>query len=249
MTMVVLSAVPLSATPTASAATTQVDQCAKPLGERVGGWACSDPVVKTDTQRKVDLQRLASTGAISDTQAAAAGFCRPHGCWTPVSAFETLFTGGGPYGFGKTALGTVHLSFVVKVRGFQTESRPFSAYTTRGTRNTVLVAERLYISPARPGGNSVNGGATRRTSPCGARNGSQSCLWGGNFRLGYASFENTAREISIVHEVTWTDRSTAFPGRWVFYGKSITMRKTGSGYASTRTGLPGLPVRGSWSPS
>jgi hypothetical protein len=239
---------PLAVTQPASAV--QVDQCVQPLSERVGGWACAEPA--TEVQRKAGLQQLAKAGAITQKEATtAAGWCRPNGCWTPFSQTQAAFTGGGPYGYGKTPLGTAHLNFTVNTSGHQTLSKPFSAYTTRGTKSTTLKAERLYLSARFPGGNSVSGGATRRTSPCGARNGSQSCLWGGSFSSAYASFEPTAAHISVVHEVSWTDSSSAFPGRWHFYAKSATMDRTGVGYRFLRGGqsLAGLPVHGGWSPS
>jgi len=249
VTMVATSAVTLAATPTASSATTQVDQCAQPLRERVGGWSCAASTVPSETQRRADLQQLAKVGELTAPQAATApGFCSFDGCWSRVSAVRSTFIGQGSYGYGKQALGTSHLSFTVTTSGFATVSKPLFGYTTRSTRNTVLHAERLYLSAGFLGGNAVSGGATRRTSPCGPRHGSQSCTWAGVGGAGFGSFENTAKHISIVHEISWTDPT--FPGRWHSYAKSVIMNWSRLGYqVDARAAVPARRAAGGWSPT
>ena len=222
-------------TETQPASATPVDQCTKPLGQRVGGWTCGVTVVP------------AGKSTPQAAEAAAVGFCALDGCWNRISVVTSDFVGQGFYGYGKAQLGTSHMRFTVTTAGFRTTSKPLSAYTTRRTRNSVLSAERLYLSSAFPGGKGINGGASRRTSPCGPRVGSQNCTWAGVGGTGYSSTENTAQHISIVHELSWTDHE--FPGRWHMFAKSLTMDRTRLGYRVIRSVTPSVRARGQWTPS
>jgi hypothetical protein len=241
---------PMTPAQAAQAEATATAQCAKPLATRVGPWACAPDVVKTDAQRKAAVLDGITSGALTaDATAVAAstGYCTYLGCWTNFTSSNTNFVGGGYYGYGTTTLGSSHLVFEVNIAGYGTTSKPFNVYTTRGTKNTSLSGERLYLSATYPGGKGVNGGLSYRTSPCGARAAYVSCQWAAT--AGFGTYENTAQKITISREASWTDPSSAYPGRWYFYAKSIIMNISGGQYVTSGVNLPATPALGGWKTS
>jgi len=197
---------------------------------------------------KAELQKLVSVGELTRAQvAASSGYCTYQGCWTHVSTVKSEFLGSGYYGYGKTVLGSVHLGFTVSMSGWGSSSKPLYAYTTRGTKSTVLTGERWYLSASYPGGKGTNAGATWRTNPCGARVAYQSCQWPNT--LGYQSYEPANAKITIFQEATWSDLSSAYPGKWYFYAKSIVMLNSSTGYHVSGVTLPATPALGGYSPA
>jgi hypothetical protein len=65
---------------------------------------------------------------------------------------------------------------------------------------------------------------------------------------GYKSYENTTAWASIVHEWTWHDPSSAYPGRWYFYAKSIKLKRQDSGayFFEGESSLPKTPAGSGW---
>lgn len=130
--------------------------------------------------------------------------------------------------------------------GAQSVSKPVYFKSTHGTKTIFMEAERLYTSAAYPQGNAVK---PRTYSVFGQINNAAAKIpvyWTPN---GYKSYEPTTQWMAISHQVTWTDPSSAYKGRWYFWAKSLKAKRQSNG-AYTFQGarvLPSQPERGSWS--
>jgi hypothetical protein len=218
-------------------AAAEVDQCARPLAARAGNWFC----LGTAARAKAAHDRARRALGLPD---AAAGYCRVEGCWTRYSAVSADFAGSGTYGYGKTHLGDVSMYFEVTMNGAQSTSRPVWFESTRGVRDFVIEGDRLYLSSAHPEGKPVSPSKYSFYGPVSAA-AHQRISWNPN---GYKSYENTTAWASIVHEWTWHDPSSAYPGRWYFYAKSIKLKRQDSGayFFESESSLPTTPAGSGW---
>ena len=218
-------------------AAAEVDQCARPLAARVGNWFCFGTVAQAKAARDRARRALGLAPA-------AAGYCRVEGCWDRYNARAADFAGSGTYGSGRTHLGNISMYFEVKMSGAKSTSKPVWFESTRGVRDFVMEGDRLYLSSAHPEGKPVSPSQYSHYGPVSAA-AHQKVFWKPN---GYKSYENTTAWASIVHEWTWHDPSSAYPGRWYVYAKSIKLRRQSSGayYFELDKSLPKTPAGSGW---
>lgn len=222
-------------------AAAQASQCAHPLAQRVGAWVCGDitpaKASAIQTQARADLSK-AAPGALTS------GTCNASGCWNTYNSYSSDFSGSGWYGYGSTSLGNINWYFDATYTGFAELSKPVWFRSTRGVSSLVFTGDRLYISASYPGGNPVNGGASYRTYPYGSSSANVTAYWNG----GYGSYENTVQWTTIVHEVSWRDPSSSYPGQWYFYAKSVKALRNSGGYTFQGLSLPASPTGSGWKP-
>ena len=176
-------------------------QCDKPIPDRVGAWMC------------LGLPPAEPAGGTQELLS----YCNIEGCWDVVDSTHATWYGSGYYGYGDQQLGKVHLDFKVTLNGYQTISYPVRFESTRGVRNLYVEGERLYLSATYPGGNSVLGGDTWAHVGPYTVSANTKKTWP---YPGYKSYEKTASRISIVHQWTWMDPSSSYPGKWWLWTKS-----------------------------
>jgi hypothetical protein len=71
----------------------------------------------------------------------------------------------------------------------------------------------------------------------------QQCKW----TSGYKSYNNTTSWASIVHEYSWQDPSSAYPGTWYLYVKSTKLLHSGSNYLFQKSNsVPVSPASSGW---
>jgi hypothetical protein len=224
-------------------------QCGKTLPEREGAWMClenatygTDPVDPTwvSSDELMGEQENLSQAAVASTATCVLG-----GCWTRESSVRTTFKGSGWYGYGGTTLGNAEIHFRVALSGFATKSTNVWFRSTRGVRDMVFAGDRLYLSAKYPGGAPVNNGAAYRYYPFGKVAANTTATWLG----GYGSYENTVQYATIVHNYSWKDPSSQYPGRWYFYAKSIRMVKGSNGYTYPDLTRPASPRGAGWKTS
>lgn len=156
--------------------------------------------------------------------------------------------GSGDYGYGRTVLGVLTLFQRVYERRAQANVYPFWYRTSdRGTTDSYMSAERLYLSSAYPQGHSMSPRVyTSRgfglTAPGLYQN------YGSPYPVLY---ENTTSYATVATEVSIHDPSSAYPGRWWFYLKSIKLHKQSNGayYFEGANILPQDPDRGGYDPN
>lgn len=133
--------------------------------------------------------------------------------------------------------------FKVTISGYATKSTYVWFRSTRGVRALVFTGDRLYLSAKYPGGAPVNGGGAYRTYPYGNVSANTTASW----LNGYGSYENTVQYASIVHQYSWKDTSSQYPGLWYVYAKSLRMVK-GNGYTFPDLTRPATPRGSGWKP-
>jgi hypothetical protein len=187
------------------------EQCAVPVAERQGAWACLKDVgqgVKRSTQ--------------------ADGTCSLLGCYYYEDSYVGFFDGTMVYGYRDVLLGEVLLYGEDSFSGGQSTTRRFQFESTRGVQTITAEGERLYFSSAHPEGYPVSGGATYRVwGPTGPYQADQLVTAFGT--SGYQAYESSVAWAGIVHQFTWTDPSSAYPGRWFAWWKSAKFQRQSSG--------------------
>ena len=229
----------------------QEPQCSLPLDQRTGAWVCDDETVGGTTQSTAAAQaNMASPGVQAQSAGASVTALdencpRVNACWRQYSVTDSDFLGSGTYGYGKTKLGNALFTFEVKTNGAQSVSKPLYFYSTRGTKTVTMEAERLYTSTAQPAGKPVKPSTYSLYGPISNVSANTRVNWSPN---GFKSYENTTAWMTVVHQVTWTDPSSNFPGRWYYFAKSIKAKRQSSGayYFQGSHSLPTTPDRGSW---
>lgn len=176
-------------------------ECGKAIADRQGRWMC--------------LGLPPQAGGPNNLRSNLLSACSIEGCWDVTDSTHATWFGGGYYGINDKQLGELDLDFRVSLVGYRTDSYPFRFESTRSVKALKLTGERLYISSAYPGGNSISGGATLRTKLIGdvPWNTRKTWPW-----PGYRSYENTARRISVVHMYEWRD--ITYSGTWWVWAKS-----------------------------
>lgn len=162
------------------------------------------------------------------------------GCWNRVSSAKAEFDGSGSYGSGPLPLGETKFFIRIVMSGARSASKPVRFTSSRGTSSVDFEAERLFLSKAHPGGKQVDlpgGRSSYALYTTGAHPADQPVEWLPN---GYRSFENTTKFASIAHEFVWRDVSSAYPGRWFFFVKSLklTRQESGAYFFLSDTDLP-----------
>lgn len=193
-------------------------------------------------------RKLTRMGILHQRDAAATPqeYCPHQGaCWTQYSVTDSDFAGTGIYGYGSTGLGTAELYFEVKMNGAQTISKPVYFSSTRGIKSLTMEGERLYLSSAHPDGRPVSPSTYSPYGPINNIGAGVKTYWRPN---GYKSYENTTAWATVVHEATWTDPSSQYPGRWYYFAKCIKLKRQSSGayYFQGSSALPASPDRGAW---
>ena len=163
-----------------------------------------------------------------------------------VSITWAEFNGGAYYGYGSTQLGYVTLFIRVIMNGAQSVSNPVRFSSTRGVRDLYIEGERLYLSAAYPGGNSVSPSTWAHVGPF-TVSANTNKFWPSP---GYKSYETTVSRATITHEFIWRDPSSNYPGQWWMYVKSDVLHRQSSGayWFSTDADLPATPVSSGWRP-
>jgi hypothetical protein len=183
-------------------------QCAKPLSQRTGNWACLTTKFNIKPPRTSD----------GTVQPNLNSYCLVTACWTRETDFQTIMTGLGPYGYGSTTLGDITIQLKVTYSGLTAIVKPFTFYDTRGVSSLLSTGEMLYYSGAKPAGYPVEGGATyqcRETYNIGAETTVND--FGTN---GYSGSSYNVTVSGFVGEWMWTDPSSAYPGQWYVTEKS-----------------------------
>lgn len=243
-----------SATSTASSG---ADQCSLSVSKRSGAWICDGTASETAALRdkldRLGLRKKARSATAQASSASAAvtplsvptsSYC-PHtgACWAQYSLTDSDFYGTADYGYGTKPLGIISYYFEVKLNGAQTISKPVWFQSSRGLKQVTFEGERLYISAAHPEGNPVSPSTYSVYGPVTNVPAGAQTSWTPS---GYKSYENTTQWVSVVHEVTWEDPSSSYPGHWHWYAKSIKAKRIGSGiyYFQGATALPTTPDKG-----
>ncbi|WP_284293482.1 hypothetical protein [Luteimicrobium album] len=201
---------------------------------------------------KEALSSLLAEGKISKAEASeetvkplsTGTICDISGCWTLIDTAHTTYSGGVAYGYGTIGLGSAQMYFKVTASGAKTTSYPFWFKATRGTSQTVLEGERFYVSSAHPGGNKESPRKTFGPKVFGTKSADVSSQWP---KPGATTYENTTQWITIVHEASWRDISSAYPGRWYMWAKSYKGHRQSSGAYYFQESLPSQPRLSSYS--
>ena len=207
-------------------------ECDKPTQVRAGAWACHS-------------QPTTSVAAAAGTS--GHGFCTYQGCWSVIDSVRTTHKSTITYGYGKTKLGTGTFYFKTTASGGRNVSDWFYFTSTRGTRSTKLEAERLYLSSAYPGGNRIS---PRKyvNATCGPRGAHKQC----RFPSGRAvTNDDRVARYTIKHTATWSDASSAYPGRWFIMAKSVKYRRSSTGLsyiADSQARRPSSPAGSGYYP-
>lgn len=174
-----------------------------------------------------------------DVAAAATGYCTTNGCWDKIDSAHSTYSGTGTYGYGTTPLGGTQLYFKITTSGSKTTTYPLWISTARARRNVVLTSEHLYMSTAYPGGNSQN---PRKQFLKKIASGSAGVA--NKWPSPGPSAANSIAWLTVANEATWSDSSSAYPGQWFMWAKSIEMQKqqNGSYYVQSDNALPNQPA-------
>ncbi|MGC5165262.1 hypothetical protein [Luteimicrobium sp. DT211] len=225
----------------------QSDQCDLDIAERVGAWTCPETTpAEAVSIEKEALSSLLAEGKISKAEASeetvkplsTGTTCDISGCWTLIDTAHTTYSGAVAYGYGKTGLGSGQMYFKVTASGAKTTSYPFWFKATRGTSQSVLEGERFYVSSAHPGGNKESPRHAFGPKVFGTRSADISSKWPSP---GATTYEKTTQWITIVHEASWRDISSAYPGRWYMWAKSYKGHRQSSGAYYFQKSLPSEP--------
>lgn len=227
-------------------------ECEKSLSARAGAWFCGkNQVGDQKSHPGQESGHATQSGEIQQPEGATQPQtdCDHLGCWTRYSDFRSDFSGTGWYGYDDEVLGEVVWFYNIRLNGAQSSTSPIWFRSTRGVSNLIFVGDRLYTSAKYPGGNPVNDGDEYEQRWVGSVGADQTAYWQG----GYTSYENTTQYASIVHNVTWTDPSSEYPGRWYFYAKSIVAERRVDDYAIlyeflSEENLPDDPAGAGWKP-
>ena len=140
------------------------------------------------------------------------------GTWTVASNLAfSHFRGGGYYGYHNArlnksiTLGRMTLDYSVGLANTQIRVYPFYSQSTRGTRNTTLTAQILYLSASYPNGAAAS---VMRSSPCGGRASHMLCAYYGT----YVNYQPSIHKAVFVGQARWNDPT--FSGTWHFWAKS-----------------------------
>ncbi|MEV0271142.1 hypothetical protein AB0H43_20370 [Hamadaea sp. NPDC050747] len=210
-------------------ATSGSDQCGLPLAARKGAWLC---LSQTTTRTQPRTRPTAVNGDVG----IQSGVCSALGCYYYLDNYYVYFDGTGVYGYGGTHLGDLYFYVEDKFSGGRSYSQRFQFESTRGVRTLAATGERLYFSTAHPEGYPISSGASQQGwGPYGPyAAGTLVTAFG---TTGYTYYDSSVAWAGIAHEFTWTDPSSAYPGRWYAWWKSPKFQKQSSG-AYTTTNPP-----------
>jgi hypothetical protein len=205
---------------------TAPEECSKPAGDRQGAWFCLNMTSADARETAAAAQRDLGTEVVSNAAveaAATGGHCTNQGCWSILNDYTTSYTGSGFYGYGRTTLGKASMYFKVTAKGTQLTIGPTWFRSTRGTLHPELQVEVLYISAAYPGGNSQKPMQSAVYSYDGILNAGNYLDWS----KPYPAWRQIIQVPTVVVEPVWRDTSSAYPGRWYMYAKSIKFGSIG----------------------
>lgn len=225
------------------------DQCSKPVAQRTGGWSCPDEASATPAESLRKVQDAVGKAKVTDADiaevaAASSGFCNVEGCWSQVDAYRTSFSlSSGTYGYGTTPLGTMSFSFKTVTAGtkFTVSSASFKT-NSRGNRSGWISREILYLSAAYPGGNSQSPiQRATYTDPDSVQ------AVGSWLTAPDKYWYETIQQPTAAVEVGWRDPSSAYPGEWYVYAKSIKYkRQSNATYTTQGTSVPSDAAGAGW---
>lgn len=216
----------------------QAEECDKPVSSRTGNWVCfsTTPASATEAARNASKALGSDIVTEQDIAAVAAGYCTTGGCWDKIDTTHSTYSGTGTYGYGGTPLGGTQLYFKITTNGSLVTTYPFWISTARPRRNVEFISEHLYMSTAYPGGNSQNPRKIfNRTNASGGAAGVAT-----NWPSPGPSSRNAVAWVTVANEAKWSDSSSAYPGQWFMWAKSIEMQKqqNGSYYVQSDNALP-----------
>lgn len=216
-------------------------QCGKPVSQRSGPWFCPTGNAQGEP---LPAPRGAAVAARAGRVAADPhGHCTVQGCWSILDDYTASYVGGGPYGFGGTTLGDARIYFKVNARGSRIVVGPIWFRSSRGAARVQLSVEVLYTSKARPGGTSQKPMQSDALTHVGILAAGTLFTWPRPFPYWY----DKVQKPTVVVEATWHDPSSAYPGRWYMYGKSILFQRGGNGqYFLPTDAVPKDPAGGGW---
>lgn len=172
---------------------------------------------------------------------AGSAHCNIDGCWDHKGQAYAYFTGKGSYGYTDLRgqyklLGRYTLYFRVVTRNKgDVRAYPFYVTTTRGRKSTELNGEHLYLSGSRPGGASMSP-AHYYERPYGPKDAYVKTAWPSPGK----SYKDTTQLVTVVNAARWTDPSSAYPGTWWAWAKSIKLEQQSRGnyYVNQSNALP-----------
>jgi hypothetical protein len=228
-------------------------ECTKKTPARIGNWVCPDTTRTSATQAIQDAQKALGASAVPSpvvsAAAASSSWCDVQGCWDRIDSAHATFSGTGTYGYGGTTLGTMQLYFKVTAGGSagkQIITYPMWMSVSRSSKNHILSVENLYISSAYPGGNSENPRHYAQKTYSSTLAGGVSRQWpspGPSWTEGVAW-------VTVAAEGSWQDTSSAYPGTWYSWAKSLKLQKQASGayYVYTPITRPSNYAGAGWRP-
>ena len=253
----------------ANGGSTGSEQCAVTMTARKGAWACPNttPESAADAARKAQVAYGKATVSDADIAAFTAGAntslaatrstgaalvalatqvnCNLYGCWTRIDSAHAEYGGTGTYGWGSTTLGDATLYFKVTLTGFHVTTYPVNFSAQRAFKNTVLSTEKLQWTTTATAGKSMSPRLFNTYSGCGTKAGGTSCQWPSP---GVDHYINTVSTLTVAGQATWSDTSSAYPGSWSMWGKSIKVYKNGTvnNLFDCYTCLPTSPAGGTF---
>ena len=227
--------------------TTASVECSKPVENRKGAWYCPNITRTAAREIAAAAQRDLGSKAVSKTEVAASAsqYCTDRGCWSILDNYRSSYVGGGSYGYGETTLGDARMYFKVTATGTKLTVGPMWFRSTRGTLVPQLEVEVLYISAAYPQGNSQNPRQSNVRSYGGILGAGNELDW----PMPYPAWYQTIQVPTVVVEPVWRDPSSAYPGRWFMYAKSIKYQRGSNGqYFIPSLSLPKDPAGAGFRP-
>ena len=186
----------------------------------------------------------------ADVAAVTAAVCRNGACWDHKGHGYAYFTGKDNYGYtdirgNYKLLGRFTLYTRVVATGRKVRAYPFYITTTRGRNSTLLRGEHLYTSASRPGGNRMSP-MHYYQRPYGPKNSYVKTAWPSPGK----TYTDTTRLVTVVGAAEWTDPSSAYPGTWKTWAKSIKLeaqpQASDAYYVNQCNALPANPSGTGW---
>lgn len=209
------------------------EQCATPTADRSGAWVCADQQPPSG-----------SSGTEGGASPASGTYCGGSACWSQIDSAHGTATFSGTYGYGSTTLGNVTLYQKVTATGSYIKTYPEHFTSTRATRGVYLSSNDLFnLSSKCTAGCDQNPSKYDQVGPYTASS-DVSVQWpspGSRSR-------NSVAWVTVACEAAWSDVSSAYPGQWDMWVKSIKLQRQSSGayYVKSDTTLPTSPDGGNF---
>lgn len=201
-------------------------QCALPIDERVGGWACYE-----DAPPEGEAAPAQLSGYCSHTRS----------CWSRMGDFHAGWEGqadyGYWYGYGRKWLGTTHAKLGWKLVGGRSNSWPISWRATGPTEDVMMFGAMFNGAPGVRGGGSLIRDSLDLSNNWAIVDPNRSVYWS------YSFSDKSMYDHNVLTHISW--EVPGYRGHWYQYVRSLVSHTNQLGrsaiyrFASVRDGLPG----------